>query len=165
MGRYLVSLLAIIALVAVPGLATAVQAHPSGEPARAAALYPIPPGPGTSTPAAAAQAVAGAIARQLAKLKPAILAGKGAPSLSATAPGPGTFTIVLTARIHGKTVVIARGSQTAGAAGALTLKLKLTKAGKTALKGAKGQLKVTVAASFKPTQGAAATAKSTATLR
>jgi hypothetical protein len=148
--------------IAAPTALASTQASPI---ARAAAVYPVPPGPGPATPAAAAHAAAGALAGALAKLTPAALAGKGAPKLAATAPGSGTFTVVLTARIHGKTVIIAKGSQTAGAAGALTLKLKLTKAGKAALKGAKGKLKVTVVASFKPTQGAAATAKSTVTLK
>jgi hypothetical protein len=149
--------------IAAPTALASTQASPI---ARAAVAYPVPPGPGPAvTPAAAAHAAAGALAGALAKLTPAALAGKGAPKLAATAPGSGTFTVVLTARIHGKTVIIAKGSQTAGAAGALTLKLKLTKAGKAALKGAKGKLKVTVAASFKSTQGAAATAKSTVTLK
>ena len=164
MHKSLTPLLAGLALFVLPIAAPAAcaQAQPS---ARAAAAYPIPPSSGASTPAAATRAAVGAAASYLASFSPAALAGKGAAELGATAPGAGTFTFVLTAKIHGKTVVIGRGSKATGAAGALTIKLTLTKAGKAALKGAKGKLKVTLAASFKPKQGKVATAKHTATLK
>ena len=93
------------------------------------------------------------------------MSAAGGFKLGGSAPGPGTFSFLLIARVNGKTVVIGRGSKTVGSAGALTVKLTLTKAGKAALAGAKGKLKVTVAASFKPTHGKATTAKGTATLR
>jgi hypothetical protein len=174
MGKRLPSLVAIlvptarialIALFALPAVAPAAQVRSSGSSASAAALYPIPPAPTPTTPAAAAHAGAGAVAAHLATLSPAALAATGGATLSVTASGPGTFTFVLTARIHGRTVVIARGSRTAGAAGAITIKLTLTKAGKAALATAKGRLKVTVAATFKPKHGKAGTARSTASLK
>lgn len=75
------------------------------------------------------------------------------------------MTIVLSAKLHGKTIVIGTAKKTFGSAGAATIGLSLTKAGKIALKHHKGALKVTLTATFKPTQGKSATAKSKATLK
>ena len=146
--------------LAASGVAPA-SAWLSPQPANAAALYPIPP---THTPAAAAHAAASAAASYLATLSPGALGATGGPSLGGNAPGPGTLTFVFTALVHGKTVMIARGSKTVGHAGALTIKLTLTKAGKSALAGATGKFVVTVAATFKPKHGKAKTSRSTATL-
>src|ERR1700689_1048247 len=101
----------------------------------------------------------------LGTLSPAPLAAAGGTKLEATTSGAGTFTFVLTARVHGKTVVIGKGSKTVGGGGAITIKITLTKAGKAALKGAKGAFEVTVVATFKSKHGKAKTAKSTATLQ
>ena len=158
MSKHTTSLLAILALAAVPGVASAAQAQPSEPSAGIAALYPIPPAP---TPAAAAQAAVD----YLGTLSPAALAAAGGTKLEATTSGAGTFTFVLTARVHGKTVVIGKGSKTVGGGGAITIKITLTKAGKAALKGAKGAFEVTVVATFKSKHGKAKTAKSTATLQ
>lgn len=161
MGKHLLSLFAILALSLVLFVAPEAQARPA---ARASSLYPIPTVP-AANPAAAAHAGVGAAATYLATLTPAALAHTGGPKLGATTSGSGTFTFVLTAKIHGKTVVIGRGSKTAGGAGAITVKLTLTKAGKVALASAKGKLKITVVATFKPKHGASKTAKSTVTLK
>src|ERR1700689_1077913 len=59
----------------------------------------------------------------------------------------------------------AGGTKTVGGGGAITIKITLTKAGKAALKGAKGAFEVTVVATFKSKHGKAKTAKSTATLQ
>jgi hypothetical protein len=154
------SLLSILALAAVPVVAPPALAHSS---ARTASAYPIPPA--STTPAAAAHAGASAAAGDLAKLSPAALAHTGGLKLSVTAPGSGAFTFVLTAKIHGKTVIVGRAVKTVTGAGAVTLTLKLTKAGKAALGRAKGKLKLTVAVTFKPTHGGGATAKSKITLK
>jgi hypothetical protein len=85
--------------------------------------------------------------------------------LTGTAAGPGTPKIVLTARIHGKTVVLGSGTSTTGSAGAITVKLLLSKAGKRALKDHKGKLQITVTATFTPTGGAAASSSDKVTLK
>ncbi len=163
MGKHLPPLLAVVALAAIPGVAAQAQARPLVPFAGAAVIYPIPQG-SIDTPTAAAHAGASAAAAYLDTLSPAALAKAGGAKLAATASGPGTFTFVLSARVHGKTVVIGKGSRTAGAAGAITVKVTLSKAGKAALAGAKGKLKVTVMATFKPKHGRAQTARSSATL-
>lgn len=162
MGKRLASLLAICALSgALTGVA---QARPAVPSAGAAALYPIPPG-SVNTPAGAVHTAASAAAAALDKLSPAALLAKDGVKLSATTPGPGVFTFVLTARVHGKTVVIGRGSKTVDGAETITVKLVLTQAGKTALGAAKGKLRVTVQATFRPKHGKAKTAKSAAALQ
>jgi len=160
MSKQFTSLVATLALAAVAAAAPQAQARLPEYSAWAAALYPIPP---AHTPAVAVHSSAVAAAHYLATLSPSALAATGGLRLDAGAPGPGTFTFVLTARLHGRAVVIGRGSKTASHAGAITVKLTLTKAGKAALAG--GKLAVTVVASFKPQHGKAKTATSTAMLR
>lgn len=165
MGKYLPSLAVILALAALPALAPEALALPSGPTANvasAATLYPIPP---AHTPAVSVHSSVAAAASYLGTLSPAALAASGGVQLGAAASGPGTFTFTITAKVHGKTVIIGTGRKTTGRAGALTVKLTLTKAGKAALAGAGGKLAVTVLATFKPKHGKAKTAKSTATLQ
>jgi len=156
MKRYLVSFVAVAGLAAMPAGASAATVCPP------ATLYCIPP---AVTPAEAAQATSSAAGRSLSKLKPAALAGKGGIALPGTASGPGTLEIVITAKIHGKTVVIGSGTSTTGSAGTTTVKLTLTRAGKRALKGHKGKLTITVTATFTPTGGTAATSSSKVKLK
>jgi hypothetical protein len=153
MKRYLASFVAVAGLAAIPMVAPATVA------AAECPLYCIPPAP-SGTPAAAAQATSSAAGRSLSKLKPAGLAGKGGVALPGTASGPGTLEIVITAKIHGKTVVIGSGTSTTGSAGTTTVKLVLTKAGKRALKGHEGKLQITVTATFTPQGGKATSASS-----
>jgi hypothetical protein len=61
--------------------------------------------------------------------------------------------------------VLGSGSASTATAGAVTIQLKLTKAGKVALAGVTGKLAVTVAATFRPKHGKAKTAKSRTTLK
>ncbi len=171
MGKHFTRLVAVPALAALAsaaliGVAPAAQAHRSGLPARAAAAYPIPSVPAPSTtPAAAARSGASSAVGYLGKLTPAALLAAGGSKLSASPSGPGTFKFVLTAKLHGKRIVIGSGSKTVDGAGAITVKLTLTTAGKHALKAAKGKkLKVTALASFTPRGGKAQTATATATL-
>jgi hypothetical protein len=158
MGKYVISLLAILVLVAIPSAVA--QARPTDRSAHAAALYPIPSAPGSSRANAAGPAAA-----YLATLSPKALAETGGPKLRARASGPGTFTFLLSAEIHGKTVVIGTGSKTTGRAGAITVKVTFTKAGKAALISAKGKLHITVTAIFKPKRGKNTTARRTVTLK
>lgn len=158
MGKYVISLLAVLSLVLAPSAVA--QVRTAEPPARAADLYPIPPAP-SPTPAGAASAVV----HYLAKLSPAALAATGGPKLGVDTPGPGTFTLVLNARIHGKTVVIATGSTNARTAGATTVKIRFTKAGRAALAGVKGRLQIAVVAIFTPEHGKAKTASRTVTLK
>jgi hypothetical protein len=158
MGKYLIILLAVLSLAAVSGVAA--ETAPVGPSARAAVLYPIPPGSGSTGANAAGPAAA-----YLAKLSPAALAATGGPKLRARTSGPGRFTFVLSAAIGGKTLTIGTGSKTAGRAGAITVKITFTKAGKAALAGAKGKLRLTVTAIFKPKHGKPETAKRTVTLK
>jgi hypothetical protein len=130
--------------------------------ASASALYPIPPAV-PATPAAAAHASASDVANELSGATPAAL-GKGF-QLHAAASGPGTISIVLSAKIHGKTVVIGTGHKTAGAAGSLDVALQLTRAGKSALAGHKGQLKITVLVVFHPQHGAKKSASAKVALK
>jgi hypothetical protein len=161
MGKHLPSLAVILALSVFPAVAPEALARPSGPAAGAATLYPIPP---AHTPAASVHASVAAAAAYLGTLSPAALGARGGVQLGATASGPGTFTFTITARVHGKTVVIGTGRKTTGRAGALSVKLTLTKAGRAALAGAGRKLTVTVLATFKPKHGKAKTAKSAATL-
>lgn len=160
MKRSLALLAAVAGLAAAPGSALAAPACSHGQPAGVAPLYCIPP-----TPAAAASSNASAASSALSGLSASALAGKGSVQLHGAASGPGTVTIVITATIHGRVVTLGRGSQSATAAGGVAVKLTLTKAGKAALKGHKGKLKLTVTATFKPQHGAAKTAKGKATLK
>lgn len=155
MGKYVISLLAVLSLVAAPGAVAQARTAAHG-----ADLYPIPSA-SSPTPAAAVSSAA----VYLATLSPAALAATGGPKLSAETPGAGAFAFLLSARVHGRTVVIGTGSASAPAAGTVTVKIRLTKAGKAALKGAKGRLRVTVAASFKPEHGKAETARRVVTLK
>ena len=152
MKRYLASFVAVAGLAAMPVGASAATGCPP------ATLYCIPPAP-SGTPAEAAHSTSSAAARSLSKLTPGALAGKGGVGLPGTASGPGTLKIVITAKLDGKTVVIGSGTKTTGSAGTVTVKLVLTKAGKSALKGHKGKLQITVTATFTP-QGGKATSSS-----
>jgi hypothetical protein len=155
--------LAVLALLSfAPAGAAAAPAHSPEQPALLAALYPIPPAT-PATPAAAAHVSASDVTNQLSGMTPAAL-GKGVVELHAAASGPGTISIVLSARIHGKTVVIGSGHKTAGAAGTLEVAFKLTAAGKSALAGHKN-LKLTVAVVFHPQHGAKKTASAKVALK
>jgi hypothetical protein len=165
MGKPLPSLAVILALilpVAVASEALASTAAPVAGAASAATLYPIPP---AHTPAVSVHSSVAAAASYLGTLSPAALAASGGVQLGASASGPGTFTFTITAKVHGKTVLIGTGRKSTGRAGALTIKLTLTKAGKAALAGAGGKLSVTVLATFKPKHGKAKTARGAATLQ
>jgi hypothetical protein len=164
MKRSLAPLVAFGVLAAVPGVASAAQTCQPGQTPGVPPLYCIPPAP-PATPAAAAHATSAAGARYLSTLTPSALAGKGNIGLSAFASGPGTITIVLKAKLHGKTVIIGSAKVTVGAAGTSTIELSLTKAGKAALAHHKGALKVTLTSTFKPVHGKVATAKSQTTLK
>ncbi len=155
------AVLAFLALA--PAGASAVPGHPLGHGALLASLYPIPPA-APSTPAAAAHVSASDVASELSGTTPAAL-GKGVLELHAAASGPGTISIVLSVKLHGKTVVIGSGHETAGAAGSLDVALKLTAAGKSALASHKGRLKVTVVVVFHPQSGAKKSASLKTTLK
>jgi hypothetical protein len=158
MKRKLVSL-AILGLLSLAP-AGALAAH--GQRTLLAASYPIPPA-APSTPAAAAHVSASDVASQLLGTTPAAL-GKGFIELHAAASGPGAISIVLSVKIHGKTVVIGSGRQSVDVAGALEVPLKLTSAGKSALASHK-HLKITVAVVFHPQHGAKKTASAKTTLK
>jgi hypothetical protein len=164
MKRTLVLLALVAVSLGVPVGALAAPAHSFGSQARGASLYPIPQAP-PSTPGAAAHVSAGDAASALSGLTPAGLAAEGTVAFNAAVSGPGTLKFVLTAKIHGKTVVIGTGRETAGAAGTIAVKLKLTGAGKAALAGHKGQLRVTVSVVFKAQHGGKKTARAVAILK
>jgi hypothetical protein len=164
MKRSLAPLVVLAALSVTSGTAAATPECQPGQTPGAPPLYCIPPAP-PATPAAAAHATSGAGAHYLSTLTPSGLAAKSKIELSAFASGPGTITIVLKARLHGKVVVIGSGKITVSAAGSSTIELSLTKAGKVALAHHKGALVVTLASTFTPTSGKAATAKSKAILK
>lgn len=162
MKKSLVSLAVLALLSLAPAGAWASPGQAPGPRAVFASLYPIPPA-APSTPAAAAHTSASDVASQLSNTTPAAL-GKGSIELQAAASGPGTISIVLSVKIHGRTVVIGSGHQTVGAAGALEVPLKLTSAGKSALAGHK-HLKLTVAVVFHPQHGAKKSTSVKATLK
>jgi hypothetical protein len=155
MKKALVSLAALALLALAPAGALAAPVQSSGQRALLAAPYPIPPA-APATPAAAVHVSASDVASQLSGTTPAAL-GKGFVELHAAASGPGTISIVLSVKIHGKVVVIGSGRETATDAGALDVALKLTGAGKSALASHK-HLKITVAVVFHPQHGAKTTA-------
>ncbi|HEY3828698.1 MAG TPA: hypothetical protein VGL57_05830 [Solirubrobacteraceae bacterium] len=103
------------------------------------------------------------VASELSSTTPAAL-GKGFIELHAAASGPGTISIVLSVKIHGKTVVIGSGHETASGAGTVDVALKLTGAGKSAL-ASHEHLKITVAVAFHPQHGAKKTASVKTTLK
>jgi hypothetical protein len=158
------ALVVLLVLAATPAVASAASAGRSGRHAHVAALYEIPPTP-PATPAAAAHVSASDVAGELSDLTSSALAAKGDVSLKAAASGPGALTVVVTAKIHGKTVVIGSGHQTASAAGSVSVKLTLTRAGKIALAGHNGQLKVTVSVVFRAKHAGKRTASATGTLK
>jgi hypothetical protein len=162
MKKYLASFVVVVGLAAIPAGASAASTCAPGQTPGVAPLYCIP---STETPAEAAQATSGAAIGDLSKITPAALAGKGHLTLPGTAAGPGTVKIVITAKIHGKTVVLGSGEATTDSAGAVTVKLTLTKAGKKALKGHRGKLPVTVTASFVPKGGKGSSVSSKGTLK
>jgi hypothetical protein len=164
MKRSLALLVVFGALAAMPGIASAASTCSPGQTPGTPPLYCVPPAPPV-TPAAAAHDSASDAANYLSTLTPATLAAKGGAKLPAAASGKGTITIVLTAKIHGRIVVIGSGRATVGgASGEDFVKLILTKAGKAALKSHKGKLQVTVTATFKPKSGKPKSAKSRAML-
>jgi hypothetical protein len=158
MSKYVITLLAVVSLVAVPSVAA--QTPSAMRSGHAAVLYPIPSAP-SSTGANAARAAAA----YLATLSPATLAATDGPKLHAEASGPGTFTFVLSTEINGKTVVIGTGSKTVGSAEAIAIKVTFTKAGKATLLGTKGKLHITVEAIFKPRHGRTKKVEKTVTLK
>ncbi|HWX87733.1 MAG TPA: hypothetical protein VNX67_06140 [Solirubrobacteraceae bacterium] len=164
MKRSLAPLVLFGALAVLPGSASAAPMCQPGETPGTPPLYCIPPAP-PATPAAAAHETSSTGAHELSALTPGALSGKPKLGLSAFASGPGAFTIVLKAKLHGRTVVIGTGKLTVGAAGSFTVALSLTKAAKSALAHRKGALKVTLTTTFVPLHGKAATAKSQATLK
>lgn len=160
MNKSLVSLVVLAALAVSPAGASAASVCPPTGPGGTTPSYCIPP----ATPSAAAHASAKAAAAVLGGLTPSALASSPA-KLQGSASGPGVVSIVLTAKVHGRTVVLGSGSASTTAAGTVTIQLRFTRAGKSALSGAKGKLRVTVSATFKPKHGKAKTAKSTTTLK
>jgi len=130
-------------------------------PSARASLYPIPSA-APSTPAAAAHLTANDVSSELSGMTPAAL-GKGVVELRAAASGPGTISIVLSVKVHGKTVVIGSARRAVSAAGALEVPFKLTRAGASALAG-HAHLKITVAVVFHPQHGPKKTAKVKASL-
>lgn len=90
---------------------------------------------------------------QLGKLDPAKAGRKSTLSLSFNFPAQGSVKLQLSAKAKGKTVVLGTGSKTAPR-GPAKVTVKLTKAGRSLLKGSK-KLKVTVDGTFTPaTSGA-----------
>jgi hypothetical protein len=162
MKKTLISLAVLGLLSLAPAGALAAPAASRGQRVLLAAPYPIPPA-APSTPAAAVHVSASDVASQLSDTTPTAL-GKGLIELHAAASGPGTVSIVLSVKLHGKTVVIGSGHQSVDVAGALEVPLKLTRAGKSALTGRK-HLKVTVAVVFHPQHGAKKTASVKTTLK
>ena len=162
MKKYLASFAVVAGMAAIPAGASAASTCLPGQTPGVAPLYCIP---SVETPAEAAQATSGAAASDLSKITPAALAGKGHLTLPGTAAGPGTVKIVITAKIHGRTVVLGSGETTTDSAGAVTVKLILTKAGKKTLKRHKGKLPVTVTASFAPKSGKGSSVSSKGTLK
>lgn len=155
MKKSLVSLAVLALLSLAPAGAFAAPVHAPGRRVLLASPYPIPPA-APSTPAAAAHVSANDVASELSDTTPAAL-DKGFIELHAAASGPGTVSIVLSVKIHGKTVVIGSGRETASGAGTLEVSLKLTSAGKSALASHK-HLKITVVVVFHPQHGAKQTA-------
>jgi hypothetical protein len=158
------ALVVLLALGATPAVASATSECRLGQCAHIASLYEIPSAP-PATPAAAAHVSASDVLSELSALTPGALAAKGDIALQAAASGPGALTVTVTAEIHGKTVVLGSGHQTASAAGSVAVKLTLTHAGKTALAGHKGQLKVTVSVVFRAKHAGKRTARATGTLK
>jgi hypothetical protein len=159
MSKYLASIFAGLSIAVVLGVPAASANQSAG---RLSALYPIP---STSTPASAAQSTAEAATTGLAALTPAVLAHKHSLLLVASASGPGTITVVLTAKIGGRTVVIGTAKKTTTGAGTGKVKLILTKSGKAALAKQKSKLHITVTTTFTPKQGKAGKSTSTGVLK
>ena len=134
-----------------------------GRPSSGGTTSPASPSPSAVTAALAAVLSAkGALPTISTMLK------AGGYSLSFNAPGAGVLKVQWTTRAHGghqaKPVVIASGSQTFGAAGRGTVKLRLTTTGRELLK--KNQaLRVTDQATFTPSSGAAQTKQTTLRIR
>jgi hypothetical protein len=166
MKKSLAAFVVLLVLGVTPAAASAASACQSGQcaHAHAASLYEIPSAP-PATPAAAAHVSASDVVGELSALTPGALAAKGGIALQAAASGPGALTVTVTAKIHGKTIVLGSGHQTASAAGSVVVKLTLTRAGKTALASHKGQLKVTVSVVFRAKQAGKRTARATGTLK
>lgn len=160
MRRSLVALAVPLILAVMPPGAWAV----SGQRAHSASLYRIPTPP--ATPAAAAHMSASDVAGELSDLTPHALAAKGGIALGAAVSGPGALTVVVTAEIHGGAVVIGSGHRIATTVGAVSVKLTLTQAGKTALATYDGgRLRVTVSVIFRAQHTAKRTASARGTLK
>jgi hypothetical protein len=154
----------LLALSAVPANASAAAVRRPGQRAQVASLYRIPPAPPT-TPAAAAHVSASDVAGELSNLTPSAMIGKGGATLHAAASGPGAFTIVVSSVIDGRTVVIGSGHRIVTAAGTTSVELMLTRAGKVALAGHTGRLKVTISIVFRAKHAGKRTASATSTLK
>jgi hypothetical protein len=167
MKRYLALPIGLGALLAMSGAAAATPTCSPGQTAGTAPLYCIPavPPPPPATPAAAVAATSSVVVHDLSVLTPAALLGKGNVEFSASASGPGTFTILVKTTLHGKTVIVGSARKTVGSAGATVLGLSLTRAGRAVLKHRKGSLKLVLSTTFKPAKGKAATLKSAVILK
>jgi hypothetical protein len=144
--------------------ASAAPTHSPAQSARSAALYPIPPAL-PSTPTASVRVSASNVVSALTGMTPVALAAKGAIEFDAVVSGPGTLEFVLTAKLHGKTVVIGKDRETVRAAGRVAAKIALTGAAKAALARRKGQLRVTVSVVLEGRHGGQKTASAVAMLK
>ncbi|HST55717.1 MAG TPA: hypothetical protein VLJ42_07465 [Solirubrobacteraceae bacterium] len=153
MKKHVVSLLVIGAAVvtAAPAVGAAPACQPGQTPG-AAPLYCVP----ASTPETATAASRGT-SKALSKLKLSQLQAKQRVSLPVVFAAPGTLTVTVSARLGGRTVVIGRATATSTNAGAATVKLVLSKAGRAALKQHQGALTLSVSATFKPADGGVTT--------
>jgi hypothetical protein len=139
-----VLLLSAVLLSGVPATAWGASTCPPDQTSGRPPLYCVPPTGGASSgPAPIARAASAALSR----LSRSELLAKGGIALSSSLSGPGRVTVTITARLAGHTVVIGRGAGTAGAAGVVKLKIALTKAGRSALRGHKGKLQLKISAS------------------
>jgi hypothetical protein len=142
MPKLLAPLLAIAALAIAPAAATAATTCP----------------PGTSNPAycttdvpAAATDNAKETVSAIKKASVASFLKQGSLPTKVDAAGPGTVTLKVTAKMKGKTVVLGTFKATFESAASNTkVKIKLTAAGRKALKKQTSSVKLTVTSSFKP---------------
>jgi hypothetical protein len=87
----------------------------------------------------------------------------GSVKLKVTAPGKGTYTIIIKAKVGGKTLQVASGSHKFSKSGSANVTVKAGPKGKAYLK-KHTKVKVTVTVIFRPTVGSPASASETFTL-
>jgi streptogramin lyase len=128
------------------------------------------PGPtGTVSTAMIEQALQAMVRRGLPSIRTLLKSGR--TSVKVTAPAAGTLTVVWTAPQGGaagaaaKRVVVAKGTKTVSTAGATSVTVKLTTAGRKLLKGTRTRLKISATMTFRTTGGTRATSKATMTLK